>query len=203
MVIKTIPNEVLIKLKEKYGANKLRDVARLYGSNIPEKHWYVEWDDDSVNDIVKSCADNIYKDERNYFITCSDVGLSNMFVSDILHRLIHKGKDCYRFNYAELISDYTDKFSTFNVSNFMKDIEHYEVIAITNVYANKFYQQTQHHFENIITNLTNSRLNKTLIINVLEYDEELNKETYTEAYGLMISSIMFNSKDSTIIGNLL
>jgi len=196
MIIKVVSEDIVKKLRSNHGVENLRNVVKYYGANIPEKYWFKDFDKETIEDCLE-----IIKENKNLFIVGSDLSITNLFISNLLRNILNSGKDCYRFNYAELISEYTDKFSVFNLSSFLDDIKFMNVIAIMNIFPNKFYEQTKHHFENILMSLMNSRLNKTVIINVAKFNtDDFNKEFYQLQYGSeILGGMMFNKEDSSVI----
>jgi hypothetical protein len=196
MIIKVVSEDIVKKLRSNHGVENLRNVVKYYGANIPEKYWFKDFDKETIEDCLE-----IIKENKNLFIVGSDLSITNLFISNLLRNILNSGKDCYRFNYAELISEYTDKFSVFNLSSFLDDIKFMNIIAIMNIFPNKFYEQTKHHFENILMSLMNSRLNKTVIINVAKFNtDDFNKEFYQLQYGSeILGGMMFNKEDSSVI----
>jgi hypothetical protein len=184
-------------LKEKYGIQKLNKVANLFGANIPERYWFNEYDEyeNHITDVMDGL-----KNGKDFFIACNDIYVSNLFVATILKKFINQGVDCIRYNYSEIISKFSDKIGLFNLDSFMNDVNDSGYIAITDVMVGKYYTNTSHHFENILTNIINSRIEKRLIIVVNELSK-IEKSIYREHYGDLVCNLMFSEKFE-IISNI-
>lgn len=160
-------NEILQKLKEKYGLNKLRMVAGLYSIGLPEKYWF-----EIPNNKEKSVVDEVLhmlELDNSIVIVTNNIVEANKLVAIMIRDLHKKRKSVKYVDFVYVVNTMMDKFGQMNM-DLIKELNNNEVIAITNIRSyGKMYDRMMGTFSSFVDSLFNGVLSKQVIM-CLEVD---------------------------------
>lgn len=177
--MRKIETDILEKLKNKYGINKLRKFAELYGLGIPEKYWESKPTPaqiELIDDIIK--MNGVHP---NLVIWGKDVLSGNMIAAEMLKRL-GKIKNSRYLDFVTIANEMIDKFGQMNM-NLLNELGVEDVIVISNIqpYGSYYLTRVYPLFSSFVNSLANSILNKKIILVLGTEDDEL--DGIVKSYG--------------------
>lgn len=177
--MRKIETDILEKLKNKYGINKLRKFAELYGLGIPEKYWESKPTTaqiELIDDIIK--MNGVHP---NLVIWGKDVLSGNMIAAEMLKRL-GKIKNSRYLDFVTIANEMIDKFGQMNM-NLLNELGVEDVIVISNIqpYGSYYLTRVYPLFSSFVNSLANSILNKKIILVLGTEDDEL--DGIVKSYG--------------------
>ncbi len=182
---KTIPHDILLRIKDTYGQGKLRQYAKFYGSNLPEYTWDEDYDGIYDTSALWQCM----KNKENVSVFISSNKEQNKFISSGLKTAIKMGMDCYRIDFFHLMTSSVDSFNRFLLDKIMREFLTVEVLAITGIRFGDLYDKYAEHFSIIYDNLLNDNLSKGIVLGMENVSDK--KKAYGELYDALDHQAVF------------
>lgn len=176
--MRKIEAEALEKIKNKYGINKLRKYANLYGVGIPEKYWDTKPTDkqlELIDDILL-----VLNKHNNLVIYCQNVITGNRIASEMLKRL---GIQNARYlDFVNIANEMVDKFGQMNM-NLLTELGNEDTIVISNIkpYGQFYMSRVYPLFASFLNGLYNGVLSKKIVLVIEHTDDDL--DNIDKSYG--------------------
>ena len=168
--MRSVPSDILEKLKNKYKINNLRKVAELYGTAIPEKYWFTT-PTPSQQKIINHIF-TIIENKQPLILFVDNAEKGNVIGCEFL-KMYKKLKHSRLLDFMFITNKMVDKFGQINL-DLLSELENEELIIISNVksYGNFYIQKIYPVFASFVDGLLNGIMQKQIIL-IIEYTGEI------------------------------
>ena len=168
--MRSVPSDILEKLKNKYKINNLRKVAELYGTGIPEKYWFTKPtpNQQKIINHIFSIIEN--KQPLILFVDSAERG--SVIGCEFL-KIYGKLKHSRLLDFMFVTNKMVDRFGQINL-DLLNELENEDLIIVSNIksYGNFYIQKIYPVFASFVDGLLNSIMQKQIIL-IIEYSGEI------------------------------
>lgn len=160
------------KLKNKYGVNKLRQVMTLYNIGLPEKYWFspITESEIAVVEQLKGMIVNGY----SIAIVTNNISEANKIVAILVRELLKSKTVCRYLDFVYVVNTMIDKFGQMNME-LVGQLNNCEFISITNIRSyGKMYDRMMGVFSSFMDSLFNSVMEKNIVMCIEVESNDLN-----------------------------